>query len=226
MAIPPTIPTSFVPKQPVTTGMRRPQSGVNVFLIIAGIVLGVAALGAGGVFGYKLYLENVRNAKAAELQRAQDAINEDTIEGFVRLRNRLESASTLLNQHVYTSQFFDVLETRTLQSVRFSSLTLSVLDDRSAEIQMEGVARSFNALAAQSEAFASEKRIKRAIFSSITVNTTGSVSFELTAELDPKLVLASDATPVTPLPESTLPAQVPVAPVSSSSTAASTTPAL
>ena len=225
MAIPPTIPTSFVPKQPVTTGMRRPQSGVNVFLIIAGIVLGVSVLGAGGVFGYKLYLENVRDGKAAELQRAQDAINEDTIEGFVRLRNRLDSASTLLNQHVYTSQFFDVLETRTLQSVRFSSLTLSVLDDRSAEIQMEGVARSFNALAAQSEAFASEKRIKRAIFSSITVNTTGSVSFELTAELDPKLILASDATPITPLPESTLPVQVPVAPVSSSTTA-STTPAL
>ncbi|MBU1293077.1 hypothetical protein KJ819_03375 [Patescibacteria group bacterium] len=219
MAIPPTIPTSFVPKQPVTTGMRRPQSGMNAFLIVASIIVGVAVVGAGGTFGYKLYLENVRDAKAAELQRAQDAINEDTIEGFIRLRNRLDSAQTLLNQHVYSSQFFDVLEKHTLQSVRFGSLTLSVLDDRSAEIKMEGVARTFNALAAQSEAFASEKRIKRAIFSSITVNTTGTVSFELTAELDPRLVLAGDATLIEPLPESTLPG------IDTSVPAATTTPA-
>ncbi|MBU2103669.1 hypothetical protein KKD81_02545 [Patescibacteria group bacterium] len=225
MAIPPTIPTSFVPKQPVSTGMRRPNSGVNIFLIIAGVVVGIVVFGAAATFGYKLYLENVRDAKAAELQSAKDAINEDTIEGFIRLRNRLESASMLLNQHVYTSQFFDVLEERTLQSVRFSSLTLSTLEDRSAEIQMEGVARSFNALAAQSESFANEKRIKRAIFSSITVNTTGSVSFDLTAELDPKLILASEATPVQPLPESTLPKAEPLAQPAATTTA-TTTPAL
>lgn len=230
MAIPPTIPTSFVPKQPVSTAARRPQSGLNAFLIIAGVVAGLAVLASGATFGYKTYLENVRTTKSTALETAQKEVNPETVEGFIRLRNRFNSAQTLLDQHVLTSQFFDTIEARTLQTVRFNSLILTVADDRSAEIQMEGVAKSFNALAAQSEAFASEKRIKRAIFSSIAVKENGTVGFKLSAELDPRLVLAGTA-PVPPVQQqvpAATPAAVPaVAPVKATTTpavSASTTP--
>ncbi len=61
---------------------------------------------------------------------------------------------------------------------------------------MNGVARSFNALAAQSNAFSDEKRIKRAIFSGITLDQkSGNVSFSLKAELDPALIV-NNANPV------------------------------
>jgi hypothetical protein len=225
VAISPTIPTSFVPKQPVSTGVRRPQSGLNAFLIIAGVVAGLAVLAAGATFGYKTYLESVRTSKAEALKAAEQDINLDVVEGFIRLRNRLNSAQALLDQHVLTSQFFDTIEVRTLQTVRFNSLTLTVADDRSAEIQMEGVAKSFNALAAQSEAFASEKRIKRAIFSSIAVKENGTVGFTLSAELDPRLVLASTAP--TPPEQQNVPVAAPVAPIQATTTPAtpaSTTP--
>ncbi len=225
MAISPTIPTSFVPKQPVNTVARRPQSGLNAFLIIAGVVAGLAVLAAGATFGYKTYLESVRTSKAEALKAAEQDINLDVVEGFIRLRNRLNSAQALLDQHVLTSQFFDTIEVRTLQTVRFNSLTLTVADDRSAEIQMEGVAKSFNALAAQSEAFASEKRIKRAIFSSIAVKENGTVGFTLSAELDPRLVLASTAP--TPPEQQKVPVTAPVAPIQATTTPAtpaSTTP--
>lgn len=224
MAIPPTIPTSFVPKQPVNTAARRPKSGSNLFLLISLGIAGISVLAAGGTFGYKLYLENVRTAKAAELEAAEEAINMDTVEDFIRLRNRLVSAQTLLNQHVYLSQFFDVLEANTLQTVRFNSLAISVADDRSAEITMDGVARSFNALAAQSEALATERRIKRAIFSSITVNTNGTVAFKLSAEIDPRLIVSSDS-PTPAAAQPTTPNVLPLAPTSpSTSTPATATP--
>jgi hypothetical protein len=57
---------------------------------------------------------------------------------------------------------------------------------------MTGTARSFNTLAAQSSAFATDKRIKRAIFSGITAKA-GAVSFNLEAQLDPGLVVLATA---------------------------------
>ena len=54
-----------------------------------------------------------------------------------------------------------------------------------------GVAKSFNALAAASAAFAADGRIKDAIFSNININRDSSVSFALAATLDPKIIAFS-----------------------------------
>jgi hypothetical protein len=94
------------------------------------------------------------------------------------------------------SQFFDVLESLTLKNVRFASLSVTVGDDQSAEVKMTGAAENFNALAAQSAAFAKESRIKQAIFSGIKADSkTGAVSFSVSAKLDSRLVLISSTTP-------------------------------
>lgn len=226
MALPPTIPTSFVPKQPVATSARRQQSGTNLFLIIAGVIAGISILAAAGVFGYELYLKNARDQKSAELTEAQRAVNIDVVEGFIRLKNRLNTVEVLLDQHIMLSEFFDTLESRTLQTVRFSGLTVKVNEDRSAEIQMEGVARSFNALAAQSSAIAAEKRIKRAIFSDIAVNDNGTVGFTLTASVDSRLITSGEVLPGisdTPSPAPAAPLQ-PALPAATS-TGTSTTQA-
>lgn len=206
MALPPTIPTSFVPKQPVAPSSRQQKSGINVLFIIGGVIAIISVVLAAGVFGYELYLKNARDQKSVALSEAQKAVNIDTIEDFIRLKNRLNTVETLLNQHIGLSEFFDTLEARTLQTVRFSGLTVTVEDDRSAEIKMEGVARSFNALAAQSSAIAAEKRIKRAIFSDISVEKNGTVSFALTATLDPRLITSGEVLPGIPDTPTTLPA--------------------
>jgi Tfp pilus assembly protein PilN len=187
VALPPTIPTSFVPKQPVATQPRRSRARNGIFYYGGLFILGAAIVGALLTFGYKTYLDTVRTARKATLEAAEKHINRTEVEDFLRLRNRIRVADTLINQHVVSSQFFDVLEGITLQNVRFQSLILSIGEDRTAKIEMHGMARSFNALAAESAAFAAEKKIKRAIFSSITADKNGVVSFTLRAELDPKL---------------------------------------
>ena len=196
MALPPTIPTSFVPKQPVANQQRRSRASNGLLYYIAFFVLGVTVIGAGLTFGYKTYLDTVQVARKTRLDTVEKTIDATTVEDFIRLRNRIQVAQGLLDRHVVMSQFFDVLESLTLQNVRFKSLQFSVDEDRSAKIEMHGIARSFNALAAESAQFASEKRIKRAIFSSIVADKTGAVSFSLQAELNPKLVIvSSDAKP-------------------------------
>jgi hypothetical protein len=186
VAIPPTIPTSFVPKQPVTTSRKR-TSGANPFLALAYIIVTVALVGAAGVFGYQYYLEGLAKKKANDVVTAQRQIDQATVTQFIRLRDRFTAAQGILTSHVALSQYFDTLETLTLPGVTFTKLKVTVAEDRSATIDMSGTARTFNTLAAQSAAFATDKRIKRAIFSAITVKDNA-VSFDLAAELDPTLV--------------------------------------
>lgn len=192
MALPPTIPTSFVPKQPVATQARRKRAPLGIFYYGALFLLGISVVGAGLTFGYSTYLNSVRDARKVRLAAAEQNISSTAVEDFIRLRNRIRAAETLLNQHVVVSHFFDVLESVTLKNVRFQSLLVSVANDRTAKIEMRGVARSFNALAAESAAFAADKRIKRAIFSNISADKGGVVTFSLKAEVDSRLITLSD----------------------------------
>lgn len=188
MALPPTVPTSFVPKQPVAT-TRRARNGANLFVVAATFIAAFTVLMAAGVFGYQKFLESAHAKKEKQLTEAEAAINRDAVEDFIRLQDRLVSAETLLTQHVALSQFLSILESVTALNVKFDSLEVAIQPDRSAKISMKGKAATFNALAAESAAFAAEKRIRRAIFSGISANDTGGVSFTLTAELDPRLVV-------------------------------------
>lgn len=222
MALPPNIPTSFVPKQPVATQPRRKQtSGVLYYASL--FVAGVAVIGAGVTFGYEKYVESIRDSRKAKLEISEKTISAASVEDFIRLRNRIRAGQTVLDNHVYASQFFDVLEGITLQNVRFQSLIFGIADDRTAKIEMHGIARSFNALAAESAAFASEKRIKRAIFSDITADKGGVVSFSLKAEVDPKLLLrASGAAPVS-APPANIATSTPLVPTSTATTTTAAT---
>ncbi len=191
MALSTGIPTSFVPKQPVQPVANRPmRAGNNLFLIVSLALAGFVAVVALGVFGYGKYLDHTLATKEAKLSAAQANVDESTIEDFIRLRDRLSSGETLLTNHVELSQFFNVLESLTLQNVRFSSLKLVIAGDHTATIDLMGTAKNFNTLAAQSNSFATEKRIKRAIFSAITLTPEKAVGFRLTADIDPKLIVA------------------------------------
>lgn len=192
MALPPTLPTSFVPKQPVASQAKHSRPA-GIFYYIAIFAMGVAVVGSAGTFGYSTYLTTVEQSRKLKLEAAEKGIDPVAVEDFIRLRNRIQAASGVLDRHIVTSQFFDLLETLTLQNVRFQSLLLTIADDRVAIIEMRGLARSFNALAAQSAEFANEKRIKRAIFSGITADKSGFVQFALQAELVPKLTTAATA---------------------------------
>jgi hypothetical protein len=204
VALTPSIPTSFVPKQPVSPTRRPRTSGDNFFLVVALFIFGITIAAAAAIYIYSSYLTNEVKSKAAQVNAAESAVSPGTVEQFIRLRDRLSAGELLLNQHVEFSQFFTLLESQTIQNVQFTGLKLTLNTDRSADIVMTGNARTFNALAAQSTAIASQSDIKSAIFSGIQINKDNTVGFTLDATLDPSLVVESSA-PTTPvlLPGST-----------------------
>ena len=199
MALPPTIPTSFVP-YPASAAARRfrPDYG-SAFNFFAFGVLGVAILLALGVFAYGHILASTQASKDAALAKAEANIDLVTVESFVRLRNRLSSSQALLNNHVAFSNFFSVLGNILPATARLTALHLTKDGAGRVNLNAAGVAKSFNALAAVSNALAADGRIKDAIFSNIVVSpTNNTVSFVVTAMLDPKIIAFAPAAEAPP----------------------------
>jgi len=217
VALSPGIPTSFVPKQPVQTPRRKVSAGSNLFMLVSFAVTGLVVLVSGAVFAYSQFLAHVEITKAAELQKQQDAVDTDTVREYIRLKDRFNSGASLLDNHITLSRFFDDLESLTLQNVQFTKLSLTVAGDGTAKLDLDGIAKNFNALAVQSNNVAGDKLIKRAIFSDIgfdsSSKTSSRIKFKLTADLDPKLLHGGSQAGIVAQP-----AAVPVAPVSTTTT--------
>ncbi|MFA5942200.1 MAG: hypothetical protein WC798_00800 [Candidatus Paceibacterota bacterium] len=191
MALPSNIPTSFVPRSAVAPRKFRAEL-TSVFDFLAYGILAIVFALAIGVFLYGRVLASSQSSKDAALAQAEESIDLATVESFVRLRDRLTLGKTLLANHVAFSEFFSFFETLMPASVRFVSLHLSADGLGGVKLEGSGVAKSFNALAAASTAFARDGRIKNAIFSNITVNQKdSSVSFALSASLDQKTIAFS-----------------------------------
>ncbi len=166
-------------------------------MMISLIILGVALLACAGVFAYERYLTTVSDTKQGQVADAENSIDQGKLENFIRARDRFTAAKSVLDDHIAASRFFSLIESLTLGNVRFTSLSFVVAADHSAQIRMDGVAKSFNALAAESSAFATQREVKRAIFSGIRVLENKTVSFSLDADLEPSLLefVAEDVAP-------------------------------
>ncbi len=208
MALPPTIPTSFVPHEASTSARRFRADYSGAFSFFAYAVLAIVLALAVGVFLYGRILVATQSAKDAELTKAEAGVDPSTVESFIRLHNRLASGETLLGNHIAFSGFFTLLQTIMPATVRFSSLHLWFDNTGTANVEGTGVAKSFNALAAASADFAADGGIKNAIFSNIVVSSkNNAVSFALAATLDPKLIAFSPSAsaPAAAIPASGLP---------------------
>lgn len=185
----PTIPTSFVPHTPIA---NRPGAArfdvVGAFGFFSYAAMVVALIMALGVFVYGRILASSLTAKDTELAKQEAAIDQSTIQSFVRLRDRLNSGQTLLDNHIALSGFFRAIESLLPSTVRLTNVHIMIDPTGAAKVSGSGVSKSFNALSAASGAFATDGRIKDVIFSKMTVNRDNSVSFGFSAMLDQKLI--------------------------------------
>ncbi len=189
MALPPTIPTSFVPHTNTAVQRRYTFDFIGIFNVAAYLIFLITLAMAGGVFFYAQVLEGQLKSADAKLAAEQKKIDSTIAQNFVRLDNRLTSATMLLSNHLALSNFFETLGAILPNTVRFSTLRIAVADGGKVSIEGTGVAKNFNALAAASAGFASDGRIKDAIFSRLSVNKDNSVSFSISATVDSAFVL-------------------------------------
>ncbi len=186
MALPLTVPTSFVP-HPGAASVRRRSDLSGAFAFFGYGILGFVLILGIGVFIYSNILAAQQASKDTELNNAVANIDPSTVVDFVHLRDRLSSGEKLLGAHVALSNFFSALNVVMPSNVGFTNMHLVETDAGRVTVEANGLAKSFNALAATSDAFAKDGRIKDAIFSGIKVQGNA-VGFTLSATLDPSLV--------------------------------------
>ncbi|MBI2673952.1 MAG: hypothetical protein HYX23_01575 [Candidatus Zambryskibacteria bacterium] len=184
--------SSFIPKGPVVstmpgTPMRRRSQGKSLFYFLSIIIFSASVLSALGVFGYKFYLKYRIEQMGVDLENARMTLQPEAISELTRLDNRLLSSQKLIAQHQILSPLFKFLEASTPKTVRFNEFNYAKTS-QGLELSAIGEARGYAALALQSDIFSKSQYFKNSIFSHLTLNDNGDVSFSLKTMVDPTLV--------------------------------------
>ena len=164
------------------TQRRSPFLFLN--LIGAGILI-VTVVAAGGIFLLKSYTESSIASKKQSLDRQRAAFEPATIEELLRLDKRLNASSGLLKTHTALTLLFNDLETRTGENVRFKTFKYEPGGPNRFVVSMNGIAKSFNAVALQSDSLGKSNVMKDPIFSNLNLDQGGDVVFDFSADIDP-----------------------------------------
>lgn len=184
--------TSFIPKRAPTTPPTSSGLGsqrVNLLAILAFLVFFSSTSFAAFVFFYKSHIIKTITELDASLVLARKSFDPEFIAKASQLDARIEGARTLLKTHRALSPLLDLLEKKTLESVRFQDFTFNGRDGDDITLGMTGEAQSFNAVALQSDVFGAERAFKDPVFSNFSLDEQGNVIFNFQTTVDPKLFL-------------------------------------
>lgn len=161
---------------------------MGVLEYVAYVILGLMLILAIGVFLYGRVLDKTKLDKDKAIAKATAGLDAATVSQYVKLHDRLVTGQTLLSNHVAFSAVLPVLETTIPRMIRFTVIHLGYDEKGAPKLEAQGTSNNYNVLAAASESFAAEAKIKGAIFSSIAPQKNGTVSFSLSAKIDPAVI--------------------------------------
>jgi hypothetical protein len=194
--------TSFIPKKPVTfvggagtnfVPKQRPRPTINIFFNIGLLLFIVSICTAGGVYIWKNMMNSSQENLKQQLVNRQKQFNPDLIEELKRINVKIDLANKIMSNHLALSNVFGIISQMTSERVRFNNLDLSAPGSQGNDIKisMGGVGADLSAVAFQSDVlgqldqYGLRKIVKDPILSDPTLETTGLVSFSLSASIDP-----------------------------------------
>lgn len=182
--------TTFIPQKPIIPGQQGVRRHtVDPFTFIAWVFFALAIVGTGALYGYKLLLIDSIASRQVEIKDVKEAINPELIADLKRTDALLETANTLLDNHVTLAPFFKYLESKTLQGVRFSRLEYKMLPSGIPSLSLQGEALDYAAVALQSDIFGKDRNIIDPIFSDFILTQRGTVQFKIEAQIERDRIL-------------------------------------
>lgn len=182
--------TSFIPKKPIIENQKE-GSGISLFFLLSIIVFIVSIALAAVVFLLQksLILEIDKDKK--ELAAARDSYEESTINSLIRLDDRIEVSKSLLAKHLAVTPVFTLLEKNIIKNVQLKSMKFSYGGDSKINVTLAGVAKNYDALSKQSDAFGTEQLrgiVSNPVVSDFSLNQDSTVSFNFNALVSSDLV--------------------------------------
>ncbi len=191
--------TSFIPKKPILaqTSVAHSGPGINLFTMFSVLVFILSLAGAGFVLVYQNYLNKTQAEYQQTLQANENQFNPTLIATLQRASDKINTANTLLSDHLAVSKVLNIIAALTAQNVTFSSLsyTAPATPGSPALISMRGTANSFSDIAFQSDVFGSaidygtNVKIVTPILSNLGLAQNGGVTFTFTAGINPSDIL-------------------------------------
>ncbi len=207
--------TSFIPKRSLTADNLPIRRSTGLYAIISIVILvGVLVL-SGGFFIYKTVLANQKSDLSAKLGLARNSFEQGTISTLELFDKKTATAKQLLTKHIVLSPLFALLGELTIPSVQYTKFE-QTNDSKGLSVRLSGLARDYKYIALQSDSFNSPKGryLKNVVFSNLTKDKNGFVTFDLSFSVDPNLISyeqnalveSAGISPVTPV---SLPVAVP-----------------
>jgi len=186
----PNFQTSFIPKKPMLNEeVRHSSRSVSLLALIAFFIFFTMLIATGGLYLYKGALAKGIEKMKGELAAAKNRFEPSRIENLQKLDERLRVADQVLSRHIAASPIFKALGEITMKSVRYTQFAYA-LDDKSSRInvKLEGLATGYRAIALQSDLFAKNKNLIDPVFSNLSLDDRGNVTFALEFSVDPSFV--------------------------------------
>jgi uncharacterized protein YpmB len=167
----------------VPEGFRQKKEKTSKKLVIIPIVLIIiTAIICAGFFFYKKTLSDRSFDLSNEIDQINQKISNELDTEVISFQKHLNKK--MLDDHIYYSNVFGLIEKNTVPTVSFESFNGDV---SSKEIQLKGKAISFSSLAKQVVAFREAEEINKVDFSSGSIGTDGGISFDISLVLEQKM---------------------------------------
>lgn len=183
-----TFQTSFIPKKPITSTVST-KTQRSLFSIIAIFLIIVSVILSAGLYAYKTYLNNQKEALSTSLLTIRDTFEKDTIEELEMFNKRTDIAKQILNGHIVLSPLFSLLSEITIPSVQYVKFDQET-NEKGFLVKIEGVAKDYRSIALQADMFNTVKgrSFKNVVFSNLSKDKSGNVMFDLQFNVDPNLL--------------------------------------
>jgi hypothetical protein len=160
--------------KPAQAGGKKGR-GLGILTFIAFLFFMIVGLVYGGIFFYKRSLEQSLDGLTRELSQLEEDLDSEIINEIARVDRGLATARSLLAQHVYTSNLFNILGDNTLDSVYYTDFTYNFSHGGTAVLT--GIADGYVSLHRQIEQLRSVPLVTNATLESIQLAGENDIGF-------------------------------------------------
>lgn len=137
---------------------------------LCGLILALTVLLAGGLFSYKYYLENKKEALAQEVAQIEDQRNKELENDLISAYQKSQILQQLMSEHIYASRIFNMLEELLLPRVRVTALDFK-LDQATLVVGIETT--DYTSLASQLSGLQEDPRIENTQLNKVSLDNRG-----------------------------------------------------
>ncbi len=155
------------------------KGGLWFYLSILLLVLTVMA--CLGLWLYRSSLKSEKEDLFKEVNSLHQQRDKEAEDNFIKLSRTIEALKGSIDDRVYASNIFDLLEELTLPNVQFTNFSA---DLNKSEIKVNVMVSNYKTMARQAVAFRNDERIKKVSLGEISLDTFGQAASSMELRID------------------------------------------